>query len=83
MFILNQERDKALYVDEKDINYLKVRDKSLNIMRDSEVYEETIGEYDTSDQAKAEMYRLVKCLSDGYKLFIVSDPKYLTNFKEN
>lgn len=35
MFILNQERDKALYVDEKDINYLKVRDKSLNIMRES------------------------------------------------
>lgn len=83
MFILNQERNKAINLEENEIKYLTVRNKSLNIMKDGDIYEETIGEYDTDDQAKAEMYRLIKCLSDGHKMFIISNPKYLVNFEEN
>ncbi len=83
MFILNQERNKAINLEENEIKYLTVRNKSLNIMKDGDIYEETIGEYDTDDQAKAEMYRLIKCLSDGHKMFIISNPKYLLNLEEN
>lgn len=83
MFILNQERNKAINLEKYEIMYLTVRNKSLNMMKDGEIYEETIGDYDTDDQAKAEMYRLIKCLSDGHELFIVSNPKDLVNFENS
>lgn len=82
MFILNQERNKAINLDECEIKYLSVRNKSLNIMKDGDIYEETIGDYDSDDQAKAEMYRLIKCLSDGHKLFIISNPKNLVDWSD-
>lgn len=84
MFILNQDRDRAIYIIEEDIKNISIRNKSIRIYLGFGINdEEWIGDFDTDDQARAELFRLIKCLTDGHKLFIVSNPKDLVNFENS
>ena len=83
MFVLNQERERAVNIDLCNVEYLKVRNKTLYVRLKGSEFEEELGNFNNDDQAKAEMYRLIKCLSDGHKMFIVSNPKYIVNLEEN